>query len=211
MLPTEFSGKTWIFYAQALILGCLGTFSLICGPLFLFGVVKPANGKPGTDAGIALSIIAIPLLLIAALAVFNILARRRPIIRILPTGIEVNQIGCSSLDAVPLLPGLLRVAWLIVSRQGFRQQLLFAPWESFSHAMVVGPVMSRTLIILGKFCPTTASGPVDSGKVHGQIAIHEVAFTSDVTQIAAAINEYSRRTGSPMALFGEGSPSPQGI
>jgi hypothetical protein len=53
-------------------------------------MMKPVDGKPGTQAGIALTIMAIPLLLFTALAVFNILARRRPVVRIWRDAIEIN-------------------------------------------------------------------------------------------------------------------------
>src|SRR3954465_2957401 len=109
-MPTRFTGKTWIFYAQALIWGGIGTFGLIFGPLFLFGFMNKANGAPATDAGIGLTVVSVPLLMLSDLAVYNIRARRRPLLRLCREGIEIMEIGRSSLDGIPLIPGMIRVA-----------------------------------------------------------------------------------------------------
>src|SRR4051812_12790295 len=78
--PAEFMARTWIFVVQALIFGGLASFSLVFGPLFLFGFMKKANGMPGTDAGIALTALSVPFLLVFALAVYHLSARRRPLL-----------------------------------------------------------------------------------------------------------------------------------
>src|SRR5690242_19356932 len=111
---TEFVAKTWIFKAQALIFGGLGAFSLILGPLFLFQIMLNAHGKPATDAGIALTISSIPFLCLFALAIFNILARRQPPIRLFQEGLVIRRIGSSSLNRIPFVPAVLRIAWLFV-------------------------------------------------------------------------------------------------
>src|SRR5947199_5229803 len=97
-MPTEFMARTWLFIVQALIFGGLASFSLVFGPLFLFGFMKKANGVSATDAGIALTALSVPFLLVFALAVYNLSARRRPLLRLCREGIEFVEIGASSLD-----------------------------------------------------------------------------------------------------------------
>ena len=56
---TDFVAKTWYRYVAAGVATFLFGFSLILGPLFLLGVVRPNNGRPGTEAGIALSLVGV--------------------------------------------------------------------------------------------------------------------------------------------------------
>src|SRR5258708_6298227 len=107
---SEFFGKTWTFCAGACIFTTFTLFCLILGPLFLFGVMKPADGRPGTVPGIALSSMAAPCLLLSASAWFNIAARRRPLLTLYSEGLKVRVIGASSWDLVPWLPSKIRWA-----------------------------------------------------------------------------------------------------
>ncbi len=144
MPPTEFAAKTWIFKVQALIFGGLGLFSVILGPLFLLGVMLDAHGKPRPDAGIALTISGIVFLCPFALAIFNICARRQAPIRLYQEGIVVRRIGASTLDRIPFVPTLIRLAWLVISLQGFKHDTLVLPWETFRNAFISGmPMESR--------------------------------------------------------------------
>ena len=93
----------------------LGLFCAIFGPLFLFDIMKSADGKPGTVAGVAMSIMAVPTFLVALLGWFNVYARRKPLLRLCAEGMEINVIGASGLDGTPLIPNMVRVAWLILS------------------------------------------------------------------------------------------------
>lgn len=191
--PTQFRGKTWIFIVQALVFGGLGGFSLLLGPLFLFGVMKDAAGKPAVDAGIALSIMSVPLLLIFTLAVFNLVARRRPILRICREGIEINVIGSSALDDVPLIPGVIRVAWLVVSFQGFRQQTVRAPWAQFREVQISGAPMVRVLTIYASFLRRTDMLAGQSAALARQISFRDADFDVPLDQIASAIVAHSEK------------------
>ena len=192
--PTQFSGKTWIFIVQALVFGGLGAFGLVLGPLFLLGVLKPADGRPGTAAGIALTVMSVPFLLMFALAAFNVLARRRPILRVCREGLEINMIGSSSLDGVPLVPGLVRVAWLIISFQGFQRQTAWAPWPSFRRVAISGPPMARTLTISGEIIRPPQLDDDRQEPFANRIAFHEVEFDAPLDQVAATIEDYSQYT-----------------
>lgn len=51
-----FSAKSWHLYVAAIVFTTLALFCAILGPLFLFDVMKTANGKPGTEAKSELSV-----------------------------------------------------------------------------------------------------------------------------------------------------------
>ncbi len=123
MTRTVFMAKSWYHFVVAIIFTILFLFCAVLGPLFLLDIVPRADGKPGTEGGVAMSIIAVPMGLIALLGWFNVVSRRRPLLRICREGIEVNVIGASSLDGIPLVPTWIRAAWLIVSMQGFRTRI----------------------------------------------------------------------------------------
>jgi hypothetical protein len=186
--PTQFEAKIWIYLVQALVFGGLAAFSLGFGPLFLFGIMKKADGTPATEAGVALCVMSVPLLLIFALAVFNVRARRRPPLRLYREGLEIVLIGNSSLAGIPLIPGLIRVAWHIISTEGFRQKVACIPWECFQQASVSGPPMARQLVIVSSpLLLDEKDIPAGSFLVE-QVVLQEVAFKTPLDQIAHAIN-----------------------
>ena len=185
--PTEFRGKTWIFTALAVIFGGLGTFSLVLGPLFFFGAMKDARGRPAPDAGIALCTMSVPFFLVFSLVLFNLIARRRPILRVCREGVEVHMIGSSVLDGIPLIPGLIRAISAAISLQGFKRSMLRAPWDSFPYADVSGLPMARTLTIVGSF-RTVHAPESPSATVVDQIALPDAIFRVPLDRIAATIN-----------------------
>jgi hypothetical protein len=135
---TNFYSRMWFRYVGAAVCTLLAMFCLVFGPLFLLDILRPANGNPGKDAGVAMSIMLLPMSLVMALSWFNVAVRRKPLLRICREGIEVNVIGSSSLDGVPLVPPLIRIAWLVISLRkspGFHGQCFVAscwsarPWR----------------------------------------------------------------------------------
>lgn len=192
----QFRGKTWIFLAQAVVFGSLALFALLMGPLFLSGALKRVDGKPAQDAGIALIAMGVVLSLPAALAIFNIVARRQPVVSLYREGIAVNLIGVSSLDHLPPVPGfsqalsLLRLAWLILSLQGFKQQLVYAPWGSFGAAQVSGLTMQRTLTIIAPFFRPGAEGEPPT-HITKAVSFAEAAFAASLDQIARTLTTYA--------------------
>ncbi len=101
---SAFYAKSWYLYVGAILFTMLALFCAILGPLFLFDIMKRADGKPGTEAGVAMSIMAVPMFLVALLGWFNVYARRKPLLRVCTEGMEINVIGASSLDGTPLIP-----------------------------------------------------------------------------------------------------------
>ncbi len=187
-MPTYFMAKTWIFTVQLLVFGGLAAFGLILGPLFFLGFMNKANGAPATDAGIGLTAMSLPFLMVSALALYNIMARRRPLLRICREGIEIVQIGSSSLDRFPLIPGVIRVAWLILSRQGFKRRIVRIPWHCFRDAWVSGPPMAQSLTIYAPQSDATGEDLLEGPSVADQIVLPEVIFSTPLDHIVAAIN-----------------------
>lgn len=194
--PSEFRGKTWIYVASFLVVGGLAAFSLVMGPLFLTGAMKDARGQPATDAGIALCIFGVLLTLVAALPLFRIMALRKPLLRLCREGIVVNRIAASSLDDLPQIPGLgkglklLHAAWLIVSLQGFRQHLVYAPWHTFQAAQVSGFKMARELTIVALF-HRMADGCWQPNPIGDQLTFQDAEFASTLDKIAESALYYA--------------------
>lgn len=185
-----FYAKSWYHYVAAIVFTMLALFAAVLGPLFLFDIVKRADGKPGTEAGIALSIMAVPMCLIALLGWFNVYARRKPLLRICEEGLEVNVIGASSLDDVPLIPGLVRVVWLILSLQGFKKQIGWIPWELFRSVEVAGLPMMRSLVIEATIAYPNLRSDNLTAQIGNNIAYRDAEFQDPLEVIASAILKF---------------------
>lgn len=184
---TVFYAKTWYIHVVAIVFTMLTLFCATFGPLFLFDIMKRADGKPGMEAGVAMSIMAVPMCLIALLGWFNVYARRKPLLRICEEGIEINIIGASSLDGVPLIPTLIRVAWLILSLQGFKKQIGWIPWDLFRAVSIGGLPMARTLVIDATIAYPTFRGNELTAKVGENVAFRDVDFRVQLDTVASSI------------------------
>lgn len=165
----------------------LGLTCAVLGPLFLFGIMKRADGKPGTEAGIAISVIAVPMILVALLGWFNVYARFKPLLRICNEGLEINIIGASSLDGVPLIPNLFRVAWLVLSLQGFKKQIGWIPWEMFRRVEVVGLPMMRSLVIDATIVYPNFHGDQLTARIGNGVTFRDAELQETLDVIAATI------------------------
>jgi hypothetical protein len=189
-VPSEkslFYAKSWHLYVAALAVTMIAIFCAILGPLFLFEVFKKADGKPAPEAGIAMSIIAIPMSLIALLGWFNVIARFKPLLRLCQEGIELNVVGATKLDGIPLIPGLVRVAWAVLSLQGFKSQLGWIPWEDFQDVEVTGLPMMRLMTIQAKIAYRSKRGNGKSAKEGTSITFRQVEFKEPLENISARI------------------------
>ncbi len=177
--PTEFRGKTWIFVVQALVFGGFAVFGLVFGPLFWLGIRERADGRPATDAGIFLTSWGVLCFPIFALAVFNIVARWKPILRICREGVEMTIIGSTSLDGVPFVPGPIRVAWAILTTQGFRKRIVRVAWGELRQVEVSGLPMARKLTVI------TSSSHSET------VMFREHVFESPLNAIALAVSSFA--------------------
>jgi hypothetical protein len=185
-----FYAKSWYRYVAAFVFTMLALFCMILGPLFLFDILKRADGKPGTEAGVAMSIMAIPLAMLALLGWFNIYARLKPLLRIWNEGLEINVIGASSLDGVPLIPTWVRVAWLILSLQGFKKQIGWIPWTTFRSVEVAGLPMMRSLVINATMVYPTFRNDAVTVQIGNTVAFRDAEFQDSLESIATAIQAF---------------------
>ena len=197
---SAFYAKSWYLYVGAIVFTVLGLFCAILGPLFLFDIMKRADGKPGTEAGVAMSIMAVPMLLVALLGWFNVYARRKPLVRLCAEGMEINVIGASSLDGTPLIPNLVRVAWLILSLQGFKKQIGWIPWEMLRNIEVVGLPMMRSLVIDATIAYPTFRGDAMTARIGDSISFRDSEFQDSLEVIVSTIQEFYRDPDARAAL-----------
>lgn len=190
-LSTVFFARTWYLYVGTLFFTTLAAFSVIMGPLYLLEIIKPAHGRPGTEAGTALSAMAAPMCLIALLGWFNIRARRRPLLRVCEEGLEISVIGASSLDGVPLLPVMVRTAWLILSLQGFKKQIGWIPWSSLRTVQVRGLPMTRTLVIDGTIVYPPFRGEHMTARIANAVSFRDADFRDPLDTIADTISSFA--------------------
>ncbi|MBX3426896.1 MAG: hypothetical protein KF688_14550 [Pirellulales bacterium] len=195
-----FYAKSWYHYVTAIGFTMLALLCAILGPLFFFEIVKKADGKPGIEAGMTFSIIAIPMTLIALLGWFNVFARLKPLLRICSEGLEVNVIGESSLDGVPQVPGLIRDAWLIVSLQGFKKQIGWIPWETFRDVKVAGLPMMRSLVINATIAYPKCREDASAARIGDSVAFRDADFKDPLDVIASAIQAFYYDPGARSAL-----------
>ncbi len=139
-----------------------------------------------------MSIMAVPMFLVALLGWFNVYARLKPLLRICEEGLEINIIGASSLDGVPLIPNLIRVAWSIVSLQGFKKQIGWIPWEMFRDVQVSGSPMMRSLVIIGTVAYPTFRGDDLNAKIGDSISVafRDADFQDSLDAIASTIRAF---------------------
>lgn len=203
--PTRFRGKIWISVAQAIFLGTLGLFSVIAGPLFLFGDFRDARGQPAKDAGVALTLMSIPFLLGFVLAVFHVVVHRRPIISICREGLQIGMTGSSAFDGISLLPGIIHTTLLVITGQGFKQQTLRVPWQSLHSVEISGMRMAQKVTIVGGMRKltrhdTAATSSVKQELVPHEVMFHEVVFKTPLDRIVTTINTFRENPEARVAL-----------
>ncbi len=190
--PTQFKAKRWIFFVATYFSGFFSIFCLIMGPLFLAGM-KDAKGEPATDAGLYMTLLGVPSLMIFSLKLYRVIATREPLLRIAQEGIVHKFIAMSWLDRIPLLQGLFQVFWLTISGQGFRSTLVCIPWESFRSATVSGPTMAQILTIESSdIIPNPGALPSKAITIP-KFMIHQVELKSTLQEAADSILFWSSR------------------
>ncbi len=188
-VPSTFFAKRWIYFAQAIVFGGLAFLSLVMGPLFLIGAIRDARNQLRPEAGLALSIMSLPLMLVFATAVFNIRMRRKPVLRLFREGMQLRRIGVSRLDGVPV-PAMVRVLWTIASLEAFRQTTYRVEWSRLAGAQVGGIPTARVLALSGDFfkVPGDTTELLTQTTLGVSFAQHE--FVGPLDGIAAAIQFY---------------------
>ena len=86
-LPRKFYPKTWVTWTMILIFGFLACFSCVAVPLFWLDIAKAANGRPGHEAGIPLTVIGYGFML----PVFIVLAIKNDLVRLFADLAEMSK------------------------------------------------------------------------------------------------------------------------
>ncbi len=195
-LLAEFKTKMWHRYPVAYVFSLLAIVNILLGPLYLTGILKPADGRPGQQAGIFLTCLAVPFTATAVLMWSQLLAFRRPLIRIYDDGIEVNFVGPTQLDNTPLIHPLMRIAWSVLSGQGFKQRIGWIPWEHFAGAQIVGPPMMRCIILHGNIFFTTVDGDRATEPMATSVTMRDADFCVPLEVVAEALRVQRQRNAS---------------
>jgi hypothetical protein len=189
---TRFQAKTWIYLPAAIFMGLFVVFGLIMGLLFLTGTMKRVDGRPATDAGIAITAVTLGFCLPAfCAAVFNLQVRRAPLVRICLEGIEARLIGQTSLDGVPLVPAAVRFYWGFISTQSFRNRALRTLWTDVRGAQVTGLPSMRILAIDGVFREIPDGVLAGTAPVTHRVIFQQVDFKKPLQDVANAIAFYT--------------------
>jgi len=181
----EFHPKTWMEAAVAVIFGLMAAFAVVLGPLFLFEVMLDAHGEPATDAGIALTLIALPVAAVAILSAYEVIAGRQPAVRIDAGGLAIRRVGGTVLDDVPFVPGFARRLFAAVSLQGFKTRTLHVPWPQLAGVEVSGMPGVRSLRI--SYRPTPVLAFPSPALSLSTIGFHEHELVAPLEHVAAAI------------------------
>ena len=134
--PISFYGRTWMMWAGALICGYFAVLGCFMGPLFWLGIIKPADGRPGYEAGIPLTIISVLLMPIAIAFAFQVYARQWPILKIYKEGLWIRSIGTPyqtdwalSATGIDMILIVFVMLWQLVTLRMFRTQVIHWRWE----------------------------------------------------------------------------------
>ena len=150
----RFPAKTWIHWVRLLACGGVGLFAVALGVLFWTGLMTDAYGEERPSAGPPAVIVGSCLLAVGAMAAAQLAALATPPVRCFRQGVECSVVGATSLDGVPMVPALVRVAWAVLTLQGFRSTRFRIPWEWFGGAEVLGIPMAYELVLHGAaYCP----------------------------------------------------------
>jgi len=138
--PTQFYGRTFVFWAGLLFLGPITVFMYVLGMLLLLGIETAPNGQPDSDAGIAFTIGGVALTCLVIACAFQLYARQYPVLKICQEGIETRTIGVPTpnnlLMGILFALGLwvfilpLIALWQVITFQAFRVQTFHFRWEN---------------------------------------------------------------------------------
>jgi hypothetical protein len=119
VISNRFYGKTEILWVFVLFFSYVSIIPCIAGPLFLFDIIKTADGRPGHIAGIPLTILGFLFMPFVITFVFHLIIRQKPLIRLYKEGIQLMDV---------VLPTPIDLCRLVTLKE-FRIQTLRLEWE----------------------------------------------------------------------------------
>ena len=152
------------------------------GPLFWLDIIKPANGHPGYEAGIPLTIISLLMMPFAIACSFQVFARQWPILKIQKEGLWVRSIGTHyKVDPALTLTGfdmiliILIMLWQLVTLKMFRTHVIHWRWEDLD---IMLPGNGNFAIV----------GWIDSGdSAQNDLKPHTVSYGADSFEMSINI------------------------
>jgi len=179
----QFHAKTWLLVVYAGFFGTLGLVVVLVGTTLLCGVQLAANGRTPEGMGLLMLVVGLVMLAFSALAVFNIIIRRGPVLEINQDGLALNIIGRSSLEKAPQTQSLALVS---------RQQRLWAPWSSVRAIEIAGHPLGRTLTIQADFFETREAWLEQQPAIAGRVAFGEAELDGSLDEVAETIRGFAR-------------------
>ena len=96
-------------------------------------------------------------------------------------------------DGIPLLPGMVRFHWGIISTQFFRVRLLRVLWPDLSDARVAGLPAMRVLSIDGVFREIPDGLIIVGEPVANRVIFQQVDFERPLQEVANAVSFYTSK------------------
>ena len=183
----RFRAKSWIYWARLLICALLGGFLFLFGIAAWLGWTRDSSGEPMTEAGPLLTGVGVCVIVVGLLALAKIVGSLAPAIRCYADGIECNLVGATSLDGVRMLPHFIRLAWEVLSLQGFRTRRVRVRWDEFLGAEVRGLPMAYVLALHGSFVN------LGTGATYPSVAFQQHLLKDSPHDVARAINLFASR------------------
>lgn len=198
---TEFFRKSWVLALGAALSAVLTAFGLVMGPLFYLDVIRTADGKHATDAGIYLMIVGVLGLIYCAATVRRLIIGHVALLRIFREGIELNHICAYVPRWVCDLPGLLRAIWILPinflvpcrARQCIR-------WEHLVGVSVVGLPMMRKLVVSVAIAPQVRGEATSASQDAYHLALPDTMFSAPLERIVQAIGLFSEDAAARTSL-----------
>ena len=136
---TKFYARTWMLWSSFIIIGILCVAGCVMGPLFLFGIIEPANGRPGYEGGIPMTIVGLCFLPITIVITIQLWGRQTPILEVYEEGLLIREItsllggnAASTVSGIFLVVLPIWALYLIITFQVLRKKTYQIPWTNVS-------------------------------------------------------------------------------
>jgi len=197
---TVFYGKTWMSVAGGIGFSLL---VLLFGMMLLFNFIE--NGLNAVFARIfrdtgAFAAAFLFSLAAAAMNWYFAWHRQTPLLRICNEGVEVNLVGKSIVDQIPLLPTTICILWKILSLRGFKTETAWIPWEMLDQVSVNGPMMCKQLVVDGTVIFPRINENEITARTRNKLTFEEHEFVDKLELIMKNVNWFKTSPSSRKLL-----------
>jgi hypothetical protein len=181
-IPDRFYAITWMAWARFIILAGLGLF------MFLFGLDvwlhdrTNAIGDPiSHEFGRNLSLGSLAFFLLATLPLSTLVNSWGPRVRCYKEGIECVFHGRTALDQIPLIPSFFRIAFALLSGQGYRSQRFRIEWNALGSPLVSGRPAMYVFTLPGiAVSPLTGEKLLNPSYAQAELRLHPQKIQSAI-------------------------------